>query len=350
MRGHFFKQYFAAILRSTRSLNFMSSRGFSTRNSSARVTRSLFRVGVFCLGICALPVVLGACADAGDPFDPEAHYEAAQNTEVVERIGFSDSNYGDRGDDSVEFQGQTSIADTLELINPEDSGSFVWYGFSPMDPFPLGDARTFGDTCDPFENPNFPQPINKIDELPTFIEGVVTLHPRFFQKISICGQDQRYYGAYFLQDETGGIMVLKDSRVAEFTFGERVRLRVRGVIKSFDTKAVVTFDSEESVEPGVKHDIYYEKSDGELGFDDIGQVRRVRGTIVSEPTGNNFNEMHIQDENGVDYAASVDRELAQRGIGLKNGTRIQLTGPVINSYGNFVVLVASLGQIERLDE
>lgn len=335
MRGQFFKPYFAAILPSIRSFHPISTRGLLG--------------SLLSLSLCATPLLLGGCADAEGPLDPEDFYAQGTPTQVLEPIGFSDKNYGDRGEDSIEFGSESTIAEVLALFD-SNSTSFTWYGFSPIDPFPVGDERGFGVICDPFENPRYPQPINKIEELPTVIEGVVTLHPRFFQKVRVCGEDQRYYGVYFLQDDTGGIMILKDSRVADFTFGERVRLRVRGLMRSYDSYAVLTFDQEEVVNPGTKYDIYYEERSERLTNDDIGQVRRVSGTIVSEPTNTNFNEMFIRDDNGVVYAASVDRELAQRNIPLKNGLRVQLTGPVINSYSSLVVLISSLGQIEWLDE
>lgn len=352
MQGQFLKQYFAAISQSIRSFHPTKSRGVS-------VNQNLLRGGLLCLGICGAPLFLGACADAEGPLNPEDYYSQGTPTEVLEPIGFSDKNYDERGDDSIAFGGESTIAETLAMITPPAAGepgsdAFTWYGFSPLDPYPMGDNPDFEMECDPennpTNNPKYQQPWRKISALPTVIEGVVTLHPRHFKKIRFCGQDQRYYNSYFIQDDTGGIMILKDSRVADFTFGERVRLRVRGLMKSYDDYLVVTFDSEEVVNPGTKYDIYYKEVDEALGLEDIGQVRRVRGTIYSEPTSTNFNSMFIRDENGVSYAASIDRELAQRNIGLENGVSVQLTGPVVNSYGDFVVLISSLGQIERLDD
>lgn len=359
MRGQFFKQYLAAILLSIRSSNPIMSGGRSTRVSAAGARKNLLRGSLLCLGLAAAPLLIGACADAEGPLNPEDYYSEGTPTEVLEPIGFSDKKYGDRGADSVDFQGESTIAETLALIDlpgPGEPGAqaFTWYGFSPLDPYPMGDEPGFGMECDPENNPqnnpNYEQPYRKINELPTVIEGVVTLHPRYFKKIRFCGQDQRYYGVYFLQDDTGGIMILKDSRIADFTFGERVRLRVRGLLKSYDDYMVVAFDQEEVVDPGTKHDIHFVETDEALTNDDIGQVRRVSGTIVGAPTSINFNEMLLQDDNGVYYSASVDRELAQRGIGLDEGVRVQITGPVVNSYNTLVVLIASLGQIERLDD
>ena len=68
------------------------------------------------------------------------------------------------------------------------------------------------------------------ESLPMTVEGIVTTYPRYFQKKLVCGEDERFYGSYFLQDSTGGILVLRDSRIANFTFGDRVRLKVRGIL------------------------------------------------------------------------------------------------------------------------
>ncbi|MBU6162736.1 MAG: hypothetical protein KGO50_16595, partial [Myxococcales bacterium] len=69
--------------------------------------------------------------------------------------------------------------------------------------------------------------------LPMVIEGVVTLHPRQYVKTPVCGQDERFYGSFVIEDDTGGILVLRDGRVADFTFGDRVRLTVRGLTVTF---------------------------------------------------------------------------------------------------------------------
>lgn len=295
----------------------------------------------FWTGLLLTAALVSGCADAQGPLDPADFYKEPERTTVEEPIAFTPDNY--------DFSGELTIAQARDLIRTGAGSQRNWYGFSPQDPYPLGDERKFGENCNPFQNPRFPEPVQELTELPAFIEGVVTLHPRYFQKVQICGEDQRFYGSYFLQDETGGIMVLKDSRIASFTFGERVRLRVRGLTKVFDSYAVLTWDSEEVVEPGEVHPIYYEKLDQAFASADIGKVRRVRGTIVSEPSSTNFNEMHIEDDNGVRYVASIDRELAQRNPGLTEGMRVELTGPVIFSYSQYVVLISSLGQIQWLD-
>lgn len=298
--------------------------------------------GILCAAFLASAILLGGCADAGGPLDPDDFYSEPGTTEVVEPIEFTDQNY--------DFKGETGIADLRQIITMGNTtNQRYWYGFSPEDPYPAGDERRFGENCNPFQDDRFPEPLQELSELPTTIEGVVTLHPRYFQKLQVCGQDQRFYGVYYLQDETGGIMVLKDSRISDFTFGDRVRLRVRGIYKSYDTYAVLIWDEQEIVDPGTKYPIYYEDADGMLGDNDLGEVRRVRGEIISEPTNINFNEMHLRAEDGTKYVVSVDRELAQRNINLKDGVEVEVTGPVINSYSEYTVLVMGLGQIKWID-
>lgn len=295
--------------------------------------------------ICGLlSAGLSACADAGGPLDPEKTYDQGATAEVEEPIGFTDQQY--------DFTGDTAIADLrssfVDAINPSDRFS---YGIGADALYPIGDERKDSYDCD-FDPTNpYQSPIKQVPGLPATIEGVVTLHPRYFQKMTVCGEDQRYYGSFFLQDGTDGILVLHDSRVADFTFGNRVKLRVRGMVKAYDTYAVLAYDQDEVIEPDTKYDVYYETvTDRQLGLDDAGKVRRVSGEIVSEPTNANFNEMHVQGDSGTEWVISLDRELGLRGIGLKNGMRVQITGPVINSYNQNVILVASLGQIQWLDQ
>ncbi len=87
-----------------------------------------------------------------------------------------------------------------------------------------------------------------IAELPVVIEGVVSLHPRQFVKVDICGQDERHYGSFVVEDDTGGILVLRDSRVANYNYGDRVRVTVYGMMLTFgrdsDTRAVLISDVE----------------------------------------------------------------------------------------------------------
>lgn len=138
-------------------------------------------------------------------------------------------------------------------------------------------------------------------ELPMEIEAVVTLHPRQYLKPTICGQDERNYGTFTVEDDTGGIIVIRDSRVASFTFGDRIKLTVYGLMLTYgadpDTRAVLIADIE-PLPPGLdvavgetSRPVLYDRQDDEFGPDDVGYTRRVEGWVVVEPTNENFNSM-----------------------------------------------------------
>ncbi|MFP4599054.1 MAG: hypothetical protein ACLFVJ_12425 [Persicimonas sp.] len=290
---------------------------------------------------CAAALTFGCGVEEpeADPKDPVDFYGEASETQVEDERDFTEQNY--------DFTGEMPIADLLDLFETSET---VWYGVSPLDPYAHGDERVVDVDCDPKEQ-RYGTPLDEVDELPEYIEGVVTLHPRYFQKVSVCGQDHRFYGAFYLQDETGGVLVLKDSRVADFTYGNRVRLRVRALAKSFDSLAVLAYDEQEVIDPDTKQPIYYEAVDGPLDEEDVGKVRRVTGVITSEPNNNNFNELRMLGDDGeTRYIGSIDRELGNRGLDLFECQRIQVTGPVEQSFGAYRVIIASLGQIEWLGD
>ncbi|QDG51454.1 hypothetical protein FIV42_12075 [Persicimonas caeni] len=286
------------------------------------------------LAAATAATLLAGCSDQLGPEDPTEFYGQAQEAEVQEPIPFTEQNY--------DFTGPTPIAD-IEALIPGDE--FVWYGVSPSDPYPQGDERVIDADCDPGRYDNM---VAKVDELPARIEGIVTLKPRYFQKVSVCGQDQRFYGSFFIQDQSGGMLVLNDSRIEEFGFGDRISLRVRGVMTSFDQPSVVIHDEVELVEPDKTYDIYYEKIARDFESSDIGRVRRIEGTVIGEPTNNNFNELVLEGDEGAVWLVSLDRELGNRGVAPEKGDRLVLTGPVINSF-DLRLLVSSLGQIQQLD-
>ena len=288
--------------------------------------------------VALLAAVLVGCVEPGEPLDASEQYGQPEHATVQEPLAFTDEPYAN-------VSGEMSIADLQGLFN---QGAFIWYGFGPGDPYPAGDTHVLDADC---SLGRFDNIAAKVDELPATIAGVVTLHPRYFQKVSVCGQDQRFYGAFYLEDETGGILVLKDSRIADFTFGNRVQLRVRGLIKSFDTIAVLAFDQQEVVEPDTKHALHYEAIDREFTDEDIGTVRRINGVVAGVPTNANFNELILETEDGSKrWVVSLDRELGLRGIPFEKGRRVQLTGPVEHSFGARTMIIASLGQIEWLDQ
>ena len=276
-----------------------------------------------------------ACVAIEEP--PEnlsERYGEAEVATVTEEIAFTDQPY--------DFSGEVTIREIRDLI-PEFPR--LWLGLSAGDAYPVS-----GD-CDPqFGGPDLIPP--QLDELPAVIEGVVTLHPRYFMKVTVCGTEERYYGSYIIQDESGGIMVLKDSRVAEFDVGDRVRLRVRSLLRNFSNLTVLGFDQEEVLtDRSNREPIYYvELTRPFRENEDLYEVRRITGRVEMEATNQNFNEMKVRSvENpNITWLVSLDRELGGRGVAPKQGDLVQLTGPVVESFG-LRMLIANFGLIEVLE-
>ncbi|MFB6372750.1 MAG: hypothetical protein ABEN55_06480, partial [Bradymonadaceae bacterium] len=268
---------------------------------------------------------------------------------------------------NFDIQGPTSIRSLLDTPYPGSSGDTapVWYGFAPGDAYPTGDKRKFGVACEP----NFQNRVYKLDSLPATIEGIVTLEPQHYEKISMCGEDHRYYGSYFIQDATGSILVLKDSRISDFSVGDRVKLDVRGVTKQFGRLSVAAFDDEKVVKRAEDRETKgapYERLTQTFGKrfgkpsgwargnncwnldgfnvpEGFGNNYRVTGRVCREPNSRNFNELVLQkgpdkcvDNPKVEWTVSMGLELGRRGLGLKKGDVVTVTGPV---YGQLIGLV-----------
>lgn len=151
---------------------------------------------------------------------------------------------------------------------------------------------------------------NPIAGLPMEIEAVVTLHPRQYQKLPICDQDERHYGSFTIEDDTGGLLVLRDSRVAPYTYGDRVKLTVHAIMLTFggdlDTRAVLVADVElteqkkardpETNQQEIVREIFYERKREVFGTEDVVKVKQVSGYVLVEPTNDNFNSMVLADK------------------------------------------------------
>jgi hypothetical protein len=273
-----------------------------------------------------------ACVEPDQPGRMEDRYDPGRVVDVNDPIAFTDVPY--------DFRGPSTIAE-LRALPPAFQN--VWFGISANDTYPIP-----GD-CDPGRTNNETVVVS-VDELPMTIEGIVTLHPRYFQKIAVCGTDERYYGTYVMQDSTAGIMVLKDSRLAEFDVGDRVRLTVRAVVRYFDTIAVLAYADEYVMnEPDARYPISYQSIDRRFLEEDVGKVMRVRGRVALEATNQNFNEMRVESltDSNVSWLVSLDRELGSRGVAPPGGSVVELTAPVLNSFG-LRMIIGSLGKIEIL--
>ena len=137
--------------------------------------------------------------------------------------------------------------------------------------------------------------------------------------------------------------------------GDTVTVRVRAVRRSFGLDMVYVHDVEH-----VNRDtrpISYRIKQAPFGDDDMGEVRRVTGTVVR--AADNFGEVLIQPD---DYAGTctandtddcvivgLDIELSRRGITFTPGERVTLTGPILYSYSAYSLVLTRVGQIIRED-
>lgn len=296
------------------------------------------------------PLLWGAaCGTSSAPEPWRDWYDQGSPYDVEEPIAFTDQSY--------DFTGETPIADL-----PIPSDFATW--FAEDDAPPL-------DACDAWSTH---------PELPAEITGIVTIHPRFYIKVSGClpaddrniDSDEKYYGSYFIQDASGGFFVLGDSKVAHFDMGDRVTIKVRGIKESFDSVMISAHDVLE-IERGPEPIYYRTVSDRILGPEDIAEVVRVQGVVAAEAS--NFGEVYLCTGDDPDtslepdpardgelipacahmgvtsppwFKVGIDVELQRRGVSYAPGTQLSVTGPVALSFGDHQVVVMRIGQVEIL--
>ena len=272
----------------------------------------------------------------------------------------------------------------------------------PQENVRFGDPRTF--TSQAGKIPCSSGDVQVLaQDLPAVIEGVVTLHPRRYLKIPVCDQDEKHYGSFTIEDDTGGIVVLRDSRIAPFRTGDRVRLVVDAITLTYlepTTRAILTasvelMDTPSGAEGRV---VYFERTNNEFGPNDITRVRRIEGFAVQSPSNKNFGSLIVADKlipapgngevnricelnclgqctcgqdvcqdaicpavcQGADaefnatslpicWQVGFDTELTRRGYVYPYGAHMIVTGPVVDNY-DVQIWVQELGQIEVLDE
>jgi hypothetical protein len=259
------------------------------------------------------PLFLAAgCAAPRPVEDPATWFDPGAPLVVAERLEFTDVNY--------DFTGETPIADL-----PIPAGDSFVSLFAEGDPLPA---------CEEWET---------TPDLPAEITGIVTILPRYYYKTDGCDQDaEKYYGSFFLQDASGGIFVLNDSKVSHFLAGDRVTLSVRGVANRFDLPMVTALDVVD-VQPHPEP-IYFQAANAAFDQGDIALVERVTGTVATE--ADTFGAFDLtQDGTGVTYGVSIDSDLARRGVHYAVGTRITVTGPVLYSYSLYSIIVMQVGQV-----
>lgn len=277
--------------------------------------------------------LLAACASGGGPSDPAGWFDPGTGYDVQEALAFTTDPYGLAG-----------IGDLAGALFPVGEFDAIVYG--------EGEALPVSD-CE----------MSTTRELPGEVVGVVTIHPRFYFKTEGCawsgqtGQsDEKYYGSFFVEDDTGGFFVLGDSKVAHFDAGDRVRLRVRAARTSYDLDMVYAHDVLE-----IERDwspIRYSVPEGPLGLSHVARVQRVEGRVVLrdwdedgevDDVLSGFGDVALEADDGTEYQLAIDVELNRRGIEFAEGERVQVTGPVLYSFSAFSIVVMELGQIARLD-
>lgn len=234
------------------------------------------------LAIVAIGLAVSACDDSLTEEYADPAFDDGTQRDVSEPVAFEERVDGRAY--GLPRDGEPGIADLLALLPPDgvaqgDPSLFVAPGDVPTTDQCVGGGATV------------------LDELPMVIEGVVALHPRQYLKVPICGQDERNYGTWVLEDDTGGIVMLRDGRVAPFTFGDRVRVTFRGVLElragDPTTRMGVIADVERL---DVSGPLLYTPLDTPFSEDDIGRTRQIEGYIAVAATSENFNEMIISSD------------------------------------------------------
>jgi len=245
-------------------------------------------------------LLLTGCVTPRPAEDPSDWFDPGSPLNVQEPMDFTDQNY--------DFTGPTAIAD-LPLPDPFQT----WFDQADAP----GDAACADWIVDPS------------GQLPDEIEGVATILPRFYFKTNGCQpandpnarSSEKYYGSFFVQDASGGIFVLGDTKVAHFDAGARVKLKVRAMRENFGQYMIAIADLV-SVDYG-PDPIYYEPRTAALGAPDVGIVVRAEGVV--DGTASTFGEVYFDSDTGVKFKMSLDSELTKRGVTYTAGTRIQVT-------------------------
>lgn len=315
-------------------------------------------------------VALSACVADRGPEATDDWYGAmgAIDEDVEEPITYMDTAY----DDPMYTGGIGSLEPLMEDFTRK---------FSPAESLPQVQGSP---ACDGWEADN---------DLPKEFWAMITLHPRLYYKGVGCTPDpqprvngaridseEKYYGNFFIEDDSRGIFVLNDSKVAHYQMGDRVKIRVRGVGERFGLKSIVSHDiievdrgphpiawtpagdttcsygsfNNEQACPAVDIDDpdsvqRFIDLDCSCVYDDealVGRTLRAEGVVFTDP--DTFGGFFIQQDNGNIIQVSLDSELNRRKVRFPIGSRIQVTGPTLNAFGNSIIIM-KIGQIKRLD-
>lgn len=266
-------------------------------------------------------MLLLACAQERGPEDPSGWFSDGADYGVEEPVAFTSAEYGLDG----------GIGALAGAVLPVDGDDVI---YAPDESLPAASGCPMSSAASPSAEA-------------WTVTGVVTLHPRYYFKTSGCSydSDEKYYGSYFIEDDTGGFFVLGDSKVAHFDVGNTVEMRVRGVRTTFEQDMVYAHDII-SVDRSVR-DVSYVEPDGPITREHIARVVRVEGTVISEK--DTFGEFRVEAADGTVHIVSLDVELNRRGLEVPVGAQLRATGPVLLSYDNLSIIIMRVGQLEILD-
>lgn len=289
-------------------------------------------------------VGFAGCVDAREtPEDVSGWYNQGEAVSIEEAISFTTTEY------ALPENSNDGIGDYASRVFPVGE----WDSANPQDLWAIkyGPGEGFTGDCGVLED----------DALPFEVEGIVTLHPSWYIKSYGCAtepdntytpdSEEKYYSSYFIQDRTGGLFVLFDSRVAPFTVGDRVRLRVRAVRSNHWDDGGEYLGSQDMI---YAHDIvsveresspiYYVEVDEPLDIRHVNRVVRASGTVVD--IDESFNNVTVETESGAQVVYSLGLDLGRRpSAHAEVGDHVVATGPVLLSYDTFTISVAQVGQL-----
>jgi len=286
-----------------------------------------------------------SCADVRDtPTDHSDWWEDGEDMWVEEAVDFMADDY------AIPAAGTAGIGDFSSQVFPVGT----WDSSDPENLWAIKYApgESFTADCGSVED----------STLPYELEGIVTLHPAWYIKSYGCApepdntwtpdSEEKYYSSYFIEDASGGLFVLFDSRVAPFTVGDKVRLKVRAVRSNHWDDGGAYIGSQDMIYAhdivSVERDssaIHYTEVDGDLGIEHSNRVVRVHGTVVE--IDESFNNYTVETASGGQVVYSLGLDLGRRPSSkAKLGDVVTATGPVLLSYDIFTISIAQVGQLE----
>ncbi|TVQ91336.1 MAG: hypothetical protein EA397_09750 [Deltaproteobacteria bacterium] len=267
----------------------------------------------------SLLVLVGACAEVAPLPNTADWWPEGVDYDVQEPIRFTPEPYPDLPGDRPGVRAlRDALLPSIELT------------YAPGDGYPPGSECEFRESA----------------ELPWELEGIVTLHPEWYMKLRGCNRaEEKYYGNWFIEDATSGIFVVGDSRVAPFTVGDRVKLKVRAVRTNFGMDMIYAYDVLEVHREA--RPVYYQAVNRRLEDRDIGETRRIRGVVQEAP--DTFGDFRVRAD-GVTYHISLSAELNRRRFHPPVGQTLCVTGPVQFSFSTYSIPIMRIGQVALVDE